>query len=345
MGALLGGLVTTCAVALAANDHDKSTAKPPTSSPAATRAADQPAAAGSPPTSASAGPSLSPTVTPTSTPSITTLFGGLQVTMPASWDATQVPQDSLNFDDGMDSRYAMDLSPVDSADNAGLAIEWAPGMNSIKGGANGTENSDFGMFAKRFSTGGADPAAGGTAVIDMDVREQTVTRVEPVKVMTIAGTQAQSWTVHTDVLPDYNRTRTAVHRVWFLSRPHYVLYTYGTLTEAQNAQVDDVIASLRITPVDMPLDCADAILYLDAAARGSTPDGEDPSQSCLDLTVNATEGSDQSAALDPGTMRTSTEAECLAIVNEYNPTYLLNGGALEYATARRRCDVPRHASP
>ncbi|MFK0023484.1 serine/threonine protein kinase [Streptomyces sp. NPDC090798] len=345
MVALLGGAVTTCAVALAANGHDKPTAKPATSSPAATRAADPPTAVGSSPTSPSASPSPSPTATPTPTPTITTLFGGLRVTTPASWDATAVPQDSLNSDDGMDSKYAMNLSPVDAADNAGLAIEWAPGMTSVKGGANDTENSDFGMFTKRFSTGGADPAAGGTAVIGTDVREQTVTSVDPVKLMRIGGTQAQSYTVHTDVLPDYNRTRAAVHRVWFLPRPHYVLYTYGKLTEAQNAQVDDVIASLRSTPVSMPLDCADAVLYLDAAARGSTPDGDDPSQSCLDLTVNATEGSDQSAALDPGTVQTSTEPECLAIVSEYDPTYLLNGGALDYTAARRQCDVPRHASP
>lgn len=100
----------------------------------------------------------------------------------------------------------------------------------------------------------------------------------------------------------------------------------------------------------MPLDCADAVLYLDASARGDTPDSDDPSQSCLDLTMNASDATESSestestdGALDPGTVRTGTEPACLVLVSEYSATDVSDGASPDYAAARQRCDVPRRS--
>ncbi|MER6566342.1 serine/threonine-protein kinase [Streptomyces sp. NPDC001093] len=317
--------------------------------------AQPPAAAGTHQTTTSAAPTTfapsisnpSPTDTPTTatpTPTATpvTVLGGLQFTLPASWDTNQVPQDSLNFDDGMDSRYATDLVPHDGSDTGGLAVEWAPGMTSIKGGSNGTWNDNFGMFGIRFTTGGPNPSAGGTYQFDQEVREQTVTHASGMQQLPVAGGQAQAWTVRTDILPDHNHTRTAVHRVWFLPSSHYVLYDYGTLEPKRTAEIDAILKSARFTKVDMPLDCVDAVDFLDTAAVGGNPQGDDPSQSCLDLTVNSagTAGTAaDSTALDPGTTKSKTAAACLSLVSVYGISNV--AGDASYTRARRNCDFPR----
>lgn len=288
------------------------------------------------PTDTSTAASATPTAAPV------TLFGGLRLTLPVSWDTSLVPQDSLNFDDGMDSRYAMDLVPNDGSDTGGLAVEWAPGMTSIKGGSGGTENDDFGMFSTRFTTGGPNPSAGGTYEFAEDVREQTVTRASAMKQVTVADEQAQTWTVDTDVLPDHNHTRTAVHRVWFLPSSHYVLYDYGTLKPKRTAEIDAIVKSAKLTKVDIPLDCADAVDYLDTAAAGGSPQGDDPSQSCLDMTVNSAGTQDTAAdenALDPGTTKSMTASACLSLISVYSVTYV--EGDASYTRARRDCDFPR----
>ncbi|NMI55736.1 MULTISPECIES: serine/threonine-protein kinase [unclassified Streptomyces] len=319
-----------------------STAQPPAAA-GTHRATTSAAPATVAPSTSNPSPTDTPTTaspTPTATP--VTVLGGLQFTLPASWDASQMPQDSLNFDDGMDSRYAVDLVAHDGSHTGGLAVEWAPGMTSINGGSNGTRNDNFGMFGIRFTTGGPNPSAGGTYQFDQEVREQTVTRASLMQQLTVAGEQAQAWTVHTDILPDHNHTRTAVHRVWLLPSSHYVLYDYGTLEPKRTAEIDAILKSAKLTRVEIPLDCVDAVDFLDTAAAGGSPQGDDPSQSCLDLTVNSTGSAATAAdstALDPGTMKSKTAAACLSLVSVYSVTYA--AGDASYTRARRNCDFPR----
>lgn len=253
-----------------------------------------------------------------------------------------MPRESLNFDDGMDSHYAMDLVPQGGSETGGLAVEWAPGMTSIKGGSNGTEYDNFRMFDSRFTTGGPDPSASINDQYNGVVRAQTVTHASGMKQVKVANEQAQTWTVDTDILPDHNHTRTAVHRVWFLPTSHYVLYDYGTLEPKRTAEIDAILKSAKTTTVDIPLDCVDAVGFLDTSAAGGSPQGDDPTQSCLDMTVNSAGSADTSAsntALDPGTMKTQTAPACLALVSDYSVTYVQ--GDATYTRARRNCDFLR----
>ncbi|MFE7236312.1 serine/threonine-protein kinase [Streptomyces sp. NPDC057596] len=332
----------TGSVAYTIGRPEHSTAQPP-AAVGTHRATTSAAPATVVPSTSIPSPADTPTTTsPTPTATPVTVLGGLQFTLPSSWDTSQVSQEDLNFDDGMDSRYATDLVPNDGSDTGGLAVEWAPGMASIKGGSNGTWNDNFGMFGIRFTTGGPNPSAGGTYQSDQEVREQTVTRASAMQHVTVAGEQAQSWTVHTDILPDHNHVRTAVHRVWFLPSSHYVLYDYGTLEPKRTAEIDAIVKSAAFTKVDVPLDCVDAVDFLDTAAAGGSPQGDDPSQSCLNLTVNSASSEDtatDSHALDPGTMKSKTAAACLSLVSVYGVTDLANDAS--YTRARRECDFPR----
>ncbi|WP_326791677.1 serine/threonine protein kinase [Streptomyces sp. NBC_00841] len=314
---------------------------------AATTPSAEKSAAPTPATVAPTSSSPSPTDTTTTVPPVhpaapVTLFGGLKLTLPSSWSTLPVPQDSLNFDDGMDSKYAVDLVPAGASGTGGLAVEWAPGMTTIKGGANGSENDNFGMFDTRFSTGGPNPSAGGTYEFNGDVRPQTVTHASAMKQVSVANEDAQAWTVQTDILPDHNHKRTAVHRVWFLPSSHYVLYDYGTLEPKRAAEIEAIVRSAKITAMDIPLDCLDAVDLLDTSAAGGDLEGDDPSQSCLDMTVNSAGSGDTSSfenALDPGTAKTKTAAACLSLVSEYSISYVQ--GDSGYTRVRRNCDFPR----
>jgi hypothetical protein len=292
----------------------------------------------------------SPTPTPTKTTSA--LFGGLTLAAPSTWSATLVPYESLYSADGIDSRYAMDFSPVDSTGNAGLAVEWAPEMTSV----DGTQNTNFGAYTKRFSNGAADPTSVYATVGDPNAPDQTATSASAMALANIGGHQAQSWTVHTDVQPDYNHTRTAVHRVWFLPYSHYVLYTYGTLSHAQNAQVDKILSSAQFAKAQLPFDCADAIVYLDGkAAGGSNPAGGDAVDTCENVAMNkgsaGTLGNGAKLAadgsLDPGSLPSHTVAACVALVDDFGNADVAGTDSIDpgtaglYRAARKQCDLPR----
>jgi serine/threonine protein kinase len=344
--ATVAAVALTGSVAYTLGWPTRSTAQQPRAAATTHRAAKSVAPVSAAPVSA--GPtSSSPFPTDTATtaapaPTPVTLLGGLRLTPPASWDTLQVPRESLNFGDGMDSRYAMDLVPSGGSEAGGLAVEWAPGMTSIKGGSNGNEYDNFSMFDTRFTTGGPDPTANINDQWTELVRAQTVTHASAMKQVKVANEQAQTWTVDTDILPDHNHTRTAVHRVWFLPNSHYVLYDYGTLESKRTAEIDAILKSAKTTTVDIPLDCVDAVGFLDTSAAGSSPQGDDPTPSCLDMTVNSAGSTDTSAsntALDPGTTKTQTAPACLALVSDYSVTHVQ--GDATYTQARRNCDFPR----
>jgi serine/threonine protein kinase len=333
--ALVVGVAIAGSLAYANRSHRNTAAQVPAASPSVTHTVSRPVAAASTSAPTTASPSLTPAATSSPTPSPLKLFGGLRLTLPGAWQQTEVPHEALRFHDGMDSEYGTEFSPLDDATRGGLALEWASGLTAIDGSIDGV-SPNLGAFSSRFSIGAAAPSGSdGTA----NVPDQTVTSASSSQQTTFAGRPAQRWTVHTDVLLDYNHTRTAVHRVWYLPYSHYVLYTYGTLTGAQDNQVDDILASARVTAADMPLDCADAIAYIDAAATGKQSAGDDPSQSCLDIATGLT----TDAPLDPGTVQTKTTPECLALIGQFDNPVTVSGDITGYTSARRRCDLPRES--
>lgn len=315
--------------------------------------ANAPAHTTTPPTSRRAlPPTLTPTPTPTLAPTTTapsptptatraTFFGGLHLTVPASWNAQQVAADDLSDTSSLTPKYAMSVA-VDASDpsSAGVAIEWLanePPLDDSTADGSGPDFQDFGI---RFSVGPVAPSQeyGATSP-----PEQTTTSIRRLDTKAIAGRPTRGWTVHTDVLPDYHHTRAAVHRVWYLPHAHFVIYTYGTLNRAQNSQVDAILASAKIAAFDLPLDCADAIAFLDTSAAGGSPAGEDPSQNCLDLTSDpsASTYGDTPTPLDPGSITTKTAPECLTLLETFSAPNIYPGNTPAYTAARKRCDFPR----
>ncbi|GAA1943298.1 hypothetical protein [Kitasatospora viridis] len=124
----------------------------------------------------------------------------------------------------------------------------------------------------------------------------------------MGGRQAQTWTVHTDVLPDDNGTRKHDHRLWWPPPPTSASPPTETSPPAQDAEVNQMIASITLGRADLPLDCADAITHLDQEHAGTQTN-------------------------------TPATADCTALVQ----TYL---GGLEFPTShaypadRKACDVP-----
>lgn len=352
------GAVTVGAVV--ANAHGHAAANPPAAPQTASRAASTPVTTpAGPPSSASASPSAA------SVPSTTVsmLLGGLHATVPGTWSAAEVLPGALAAQDGMDAQYAMDLSPNEAngssdtpaADGsiapaispAGLAVEWAPTMTSIDGGAHGVRSPHFGLFSTLFSTGGESAEQASSDDPPIATPQLAVTGASRSRAVTVAGEQADTWTVRVDTVPDYNRGHTSAHQIWFLPHSHYVIYTYGVLTPAQNTAAEAIVDSLRFTTTAMPLDCADSILVLDAAAAGNTnySDGTDSSGNCGSLTYgqDTFEGATTSP-IDAGTVTTRTEPECLTLVVTFDTTTVMNGGATAahaYASARAACDLPR----
>ncbi|WP_269083998.1 serine/threonine-protein kinase [Streptacidiphilus jiangxiensis] len=328
----LGGaglLVVVAAIGAVALDHHGGEAGPGSGMSASAPSVRLPtstspspsASAGASPT-ASPSPTGSPTASPSPTAQTVSFFGGLQATVPGDWVVTQIPAESLTYDDGTDTKFAMSLAPASGDGASGLAVEFTPGLASVTGDTNA---NGIGILDGRFAQGPSD--SGGSA------QTQTVTDLGAAQSTTVAGLPAQTWRVHTDQEPDYNGTRKATQSVWYLPHARYLLYTYGTLTNAQQAQAQQIVAALRLGSVAMPLDCADAVDQLDTSAAGGNVSQDDPTQSCVDLVLGGSSG-----ALDPGTIDTTTESSCLVLVYEYSVAQVQ--GDATYPTDRHWCGLP-----
>jgi hypothetical protein len=238
------------------------------------------------------------------------------ITVPGDWLATEDPRNDGPAVPANGAGVSLGRYQPEGAAFAGLLIAFDPSETVDRMFPTGLTGSSI-LWAQQ---DGSNP--------------ETITAAVPGPLVGVAGHKAQSWTVHTDLLPDYNGNRTHTHRVWWLAASHIRITTYGELTAAQDHQVDGMIASITTGQADLPLDCADGVAYLDrvhAQAGGTSVAG----WNCAALAFGGS-----ATAQDPGTIKTGTEAACVALVEGY-----LGGSAgvptdSHWAADRAGCDLP-----
>ncbi|MFD8749374.1 serine/threonine protein kinase [Kitasatospora sp. NPDC059577] len=327
--ALAGGVALaafTTGLVLAVTNSGGDRAGTPTAavtapSPAGTGTAPgSPSATPSEPLSSSPAPTLTrtalPAPLPTPTAMIQSLFGGMGITVPGEWLVTKDPRN-----DG----------PAAPANGAGVSLgRYQPAGGGFAGMLIAFDPSE--TADRMFPT---DLRASSILWAGQDGGDsETITSAHAGPLVSVGNRKAQSWTVRTDLLPDYNGTRTHTHRVWWLPASHIRITTYGDLSAAQDQDVDRMIASMTLGPADMPLDCADAISYLDrihAHAGNASIAGV----GCASLAFGRSTG-----AQDPGTIRTGTEAACVALAQGYLEGAYGTPSDEQYAADRKNCDLP-----
>ncbi|MEU5179319.1 serine/threonine-protein kinase [Streptomyces longwoodensis] len=266
------------------------------------------------------------------------VFGGLRIAVPADFPLVAQPGT-----DGTDPAYGWDTTsdsdtgtdtdgaaqpPSTSVDFAstdgsggGLRIVWSPAL-TVDGIREG--QSESGALWSVDSEDGSGSS------------DESVVSVKEKPLADIGGKKARSWAVGTDVLPDYDGSRKNSHRVWWLPHSKYLLYTYGDPAPAVDKAVDQLIDGITFRATGMPRDCADAVVALDEAARsGDLADDHGALGNCR---AAAVDGAEQ---LDPGTVRTRTEAACVALAEAYNGYGAVLSYAPEaYEELRPACDIP-----
>ncbi|MFF2546839.1 serine/threonine protein kinase [Kitasatospora sp. NPDC058063] len=316
--ALTAGLVFA-ALDNGGTDRDGGTrvAAGPSGSPAPSSPSATPRATPTAPPVNTPSPTASSTPTPTPTATARSLFGGMGITVPADWQVTRDPRNDGPQVPANGAGVTLGRYQPAGAGFTGLLIAFDPGETADR------------MFPSDLRGSGILWAGqdGGTP--------ETVTAAEAGPLVPIGGRKAQSWTVRTDVLPDYNGTRTHTHRVWWLPASHIRLTTYGDLTAAQDQQVDRMIASMTFGTADMPLDCADGVAYLDRLHAHDSAAGI-AGAGCAALAF----GAGTAVAQDPGTIPTGTEAACVALVQGYLEGAYGVPSDEQYAADRKGCDLP-----
>ncbi|MFJ3806494.1 serine/threonine-protein kinase [Streptomyces sp. NPDC090073] len=297
--------------------------------PKRTAASQHPVAA---PPSASESPSAEETAV--QQPEPVDLFGGLRVTLAADSKLEFYRSDDGDTDAGSswetpEDSEASATTAATSADfilhgdsDTGVRLVYSPSLtlDQIKQG-----QTDSG------SMWSVDSGDGNT------VTDESVISVKDGPLTDVGGKKAMSWTFGTDVLPDYDGSRKSSHRVLWLPYSKYLLYTYGEHDKVTKAAVDELVDGIGFQATKMPRDCADAVVALDkAAASGGQTDDQGTLTSCYG---SAADGAEQ---LDPGTVRTKTEAACIALVQAYSGygSYPAYDEAKAYKALRPWCDIP-----
>ncbi|WP_324785912.1 serine/threonine-protein kinase [Streptomyces sp. H51] len=335
--AVLGAVAGAVAAGHGGNgDAARHPAGGPTAEPKRTAASRHPVTA---PPSASASPSAEESPTQQQ-PRPVDLFGGLRVVLPAGSALEFSRSGDGNADSGMpwdtpdtaDTADASDTSATTAATGAdfvlhgdpdtGVRLMYSPSLtlDQIEQG-----RTDSGSMWSVESEGSDT------------VTDESVVSVKDGPPTGIGGKKAMSWTFGTDVLPDYDGSRKSSHRVWWLPYSKYLLYTYGKHDKAAEAAVNGLIEGIAFEATQMPRDCADAVVALDkAAADGEQTDDHGALTNCYDAAVNGAE------QLDPGTLRTRTEAACVALVEAYRGygSYPGYDEAKAYKELRPWCDLP-----
>ncbi|GAA2453882.1 serine/threonine-protein kinase [Streptomyces macrosporus] len=292
---------------------------------------------GTPTPTASTTPDEEPTPEPEPEPEVVTVFGGLEVTVPTSFDGTV--HDGTEAEDGFggltdEPAPGTAATEVDFAvpgeDPNGLRIAYSPDLTT-DALRQGMAEGEQGVLGETW------PALDGESAPAQTGRYETVISAKEGPLTDIGGKKALSWTVHTDVLPDYDGSRKNSHRMWWLPYSKYLLYTYGKHDKQSDRKVDRLLEGIGFKATEMPRDCADAIVALDKAAAGG--EASDDHGTLLNCRAAAVDGAEQ---LDPGTVDTRTEAACVALAHAYSGpgADLAYGGIEMYKELRPWCDLP-----
>ncbi|MFJ3659787.1 serine/threonine protein kinase [Streptomyces sp. NPDC090119] len=293
----------------------------PTAEPKRTAASQQPIVA-----SPSVSESPSAEKTAEQEPEPVALFGGLRVTLSADSELEFIRPDDENVDPSGATAVTSASFALRGDSETGVRLMYSPGLtlDQIKEGQ--TESGSMWSVESEDSD---------------TVTDESVISVKDGPLKNVGGKKAMSWTFDTDVLPDYDGSRKSSHRVWWLPYSKYLLYAYGKHDKAAEAAVDELIEGIGFEATEMPRDCADAVVALDAAAAGGEQtDDHGALANCRDAAVDGAE------QLDPGTVHTKTEAACVALVEAYGGygSYPAYDEAKAYKELRPWCDVPGEVS-